>query len=99
MYKNGTEDSYDVTHFGQKLDFCNIRTIWDDLYKSSDFEKRQKEVENSIRENRWRKRGIAMVPQKHGIGFTEPRGSLKLLQRRCNGQYGRWIGFHLPRRR
>ncbi len=76
MYKNGTEDSYDVTHFGQKLDFCNIRTIWDDLYKSSDFEKRQKEVVKFNQENRWRKRGIVMVPQKHGIGFTEPRGSL-----------------------
>lgn len=76
MYKNGTEDSYDVTHFGQKLDFCNIRTIWDDLYKSSDFEKRQKEVVKFNKENRWKKRGITMVPQKHGIGFTEPRGSL-----------------------
>lgn len=76
MYRNGTEDSYDLTHFGQKLDFCNIRTIWDDLYTSSEFEKRQKEVEKFNRENRWRKRAIVMVPQKHGIGFTEPRGSL-----------------------
>lgn len=76
MYKNGTEDSYDLTPMGQKLDFCNIRTIWDDLYISSDFEKRQKDVEKFNQENRWRKRGIVMVPQKHGIGFTEPRGSL-----------------------
>ncbi len=76
MYRNGTEDSCDFTHFGQKLDFCNIRTIWDDLYKSSDFEKRQKAVVKFNQENRWRKRGIVMVPQKHGIGFTEPRGSL-----------------------
>lgn len=76
MYKNGTKESYDVTHFGQELEFCNIRTIWDDLYRSSDFEKRQKEVVKFNQENRWRKRGIVMVPQKHGIGFTEPRGSL-----------------------
>lgn len=76
MYKNGTEDSFDLTHLGQKLDFCNIRTIWDDLKSSSDFEKRRLEVEKFNQENRWRKRGIAMVPQKHGIGFTEPRGSL-----------------------
>lgn len=76
LYRNGTEDSYDVTHFGQKLDFCNIRTIWDDLYKSSDFERRQQEVVKFNQDNRWRKRSIAMVPQKHGIGFTEPRGSL-----------------------
>lgn len=76
MYRNGTADSYDVTPIGQKLDFCNIRTIWDDLYNSSDFENRRKEVEKFNRENRFRKRGIVMVPQKHGIGFTEPRGSL-----------------------
>lgn len=76
MYRNGTKDSYDVTHFGQELDFCNIRDIWDDLHKSSEFEKRQKEVEEFNSKNRWRKRAIVMVPQKHGIGFTEPRGSL-----------------------
>jgi xanthine dehydrogenase/oxidase len=76
MYRNGTKDSWDLTHFGQELDFCNIRTIWDELCKSSDFEKRQKEVDEFNRAHRWRKRGIVMVPQKHGIGFTEPRGSL-----------------------
>lgn len=76
MYRNGTADDYDMTHFGQKLNFCNIRTIWDDLYNSSEFEKRRREVDKFNQENRWRKRGICMVPQKHGIGFTEPRGSL-----------------------
>src|SRR3984957_7582724 len=76
MYKNGTADSYDLSPLGQKLDFCNIRTIWDDLYKSSDFEKRRAAVERFNQEHRWKKRGIVMVPQKHGIGFTEPRGSL-----------------------
>lgn len=76
MYRNGTKESYDMTHFGQELEFCNIRTIWDDLYRSSNFDKRQKEVVKFNQENRWRKRGIVMVPQKHGIGFTEPRGSL-----------------------
>ena len=33
-------------------------------------------VEEFNRSNRWRKRGIAMIPQKYGIAFTEPRGSL-----------------------
>lgn len=76
LYRNGTDESYDLTPLGQKLDFCNLRIIWDDLYQSSDFAKRQQEVEKFNQENRWRKRGIVMVPQKHGIGFTEPRGSL-----------------------
>jgi len=76
MYRNGTPDHYDTTHFGQELDFCNIREMWDSLKKSSNFEKRAGEVEKFNRQNRWRKRGIVMMPQKHGIAFTEPRGSL-----------------------
>jgi len=76
MYRNGTLENYDTTHFGQELDFCNIREMWDELKKSSDFEKRQREVEEFNRQHRWRKRGIVMMPQKHGIAFTEPRGSL-----------------------
>lgn len=76
MYRNGTPEDYDMTHFGQELDFCNIREIWDALKKSSHFEEREREVQAFNRKHRWRKRGIAMMPQKHGIAFTEPRGSL-----------------------
>ena len=76
MYRNGTPEAYDTTHFGQELDFCNIREIWDALKQSSDFVEREREVQAFNRKNRWRKRGIAMIPQKHGIAFTEPRGSL-----------------------
>jgi xanthine dehydrogenase/oxidase len=72
----GETKTFDRTHFGQDLIFCNIREIWDSLYQSSDFEKRAAAVEQFNRTNRWRKRGIAMIPQKYGIAFTEPRGSL-----------------------
>lgn len=76
MYRNGTADTYDTTHFGQELDFCNIREIWDSLKQSSNFVEREKEVQAFNQKNRFRKRGIVMIPQKHGIAFTEPRGSL-----------------------
>lgn len=76
MYRNGTPESYDTTHFGQELDFCNIREIWDALKQSSDFVERERAVQEFNRKNRWRKRGIVMIPQKHGIAFTEPRGTL-----------------------
>lgn len=72
----GETKVFDRTHFGQDLIFCNIRKLWDSLYESSDFEKRAEAVERFNRANRWRKRGIAMMPQKYGIAFTEPRGSL-----------------------
>jgi xanthine dehydrogenase/oxidase len=76
LYRTGGPDGFDTTHFGQDLYFCNIREIWDSLYQSSDFEKRAAAVEEFNRANRWRKRGIAMIPHKYGISFTEPRGSL-----------------------
>jgi xanthine dehydrogenase/oxidase len=76
MYKDGTPESFDVTHFGQELDFCNINEIWKELKKTSEFDKRANAVDEFNKKNRWRKRGIVMVPQKHGIAFTEPRGSL-----------------------
>ena len=64
--------------------------------KSSDFEKRRKEVVKFNQENRWRKRGIVMVPQKHGIGFTEPRGSLNSSSALVTVNMADGIGFHLP---
>ena len=76
MYRNGTLDHYDTTLIGQELDFCNIREMWDDLKKTSAFEQRERDVREFNRQNRFRKRGIVMMPQKHGIAFTEPRGSL-----------------------
>ncbi len=76
MYRNGTPEAYDTTHFDQELDFCNIREIWDDLKQSSNFVEREREVQTFNRKNRWKKRGIVMMPQKHGIAFTEPRGTL-----------------------
>ncbi len=76
MYRDGTAEEYDLTHFGQELDYFNVREMWDDLAKSSDFEAREKAVAEFNSKNRWRKRGIVMIPQKHGIAFTEPRGSL-----------------------
>jgi xanthine dehydrogenase/oxidase len=76
LYRTGDLKLYDYSHHGQKLMFCNIREIWDDLYRACDFESREREVQRFNRENRWRKRGIAMIPQKYGIAFTEPRGSL-----------------------
>ena len=76
LYRTGNLKDFDHTHHGQRLRFCNIREIWDELYQWSDFEKREQEIQEFNRTNRWRKRGIAMIPQKYGIAFTEPRGSL-----------------------
>src|SRR5262249_5104353 len=67
MYRTGSPEAFDRTHFGQDLVFCNIRELWDDLYRSSDFEARARGVDEFNETHRWRKRGIAMVPNKYGV--------------------------------
>jgi xanthine dehydrogenase/oxidase len=72
MYENGTPRKSQTTPYGEKLDHANLRTIWQRLMKTSDFERRRAEVEAFNRGNRWRKRGLTMIPLKYGIGY-QPR--------------------------
>ncbi|KAK4875652.1 hypothetical protein RN001_012074 [Aquatica leii] len=60
----------DTTHYNQKLEYCNILRCWNECLESSNFIKRQKQVEQYNREHRWKKRGISVVPTKFGIAFT-----------------------------
>ena len=76
FYRSGNLYDFDRAPYGQALQFCIITELWDDLMEKAEFQARSAAVEKFNRENRYRKRGIVMLPQKYGIGFTEPRGSL-----------------------
>ncbi|KAK5644720.1 hypothetical protein RI129_006020 [Pyrocoelia pectoralis] len=65
LYKEG-----DITHYNQRLDYCNLTRCWNECLESSNFYQRRVEVEKYNRENRWKKRGISVVPTKFGISFT-----------------------------
>eukprot|EP00090_Calanus_glacialis_P022255 TRINITY_DN34353_c0_g1_i1.p1 TRINITY_DN34353_c0_g1~~TRINITY_DN34353_c0_g1_i1.p1 ORF type:complete len:1353 (-),score=369.93 TRINITY_DN34353_c0_g1_i1:172-4230(-) len=65
LYKEGM-----VTHFNQKLTNCTIEKCWVECEKLADFASLQKEVSEFNSCNRWKKRGVAMVPVKFGIAFT-----------------------------
>ncbi len=65
MYRRG-----DVTPFGQALSYCYMREVWDYLKRVCDYGARKAEVETFNRANRWRKRGIAMLPVKYGSGYN-----------------------------
>lgn len=65
MYKEG-----DITHFGQRLEAFYIPSMWDKISALTDFPSRQAEVKKFNEENKWKKRGIAMIPTKFGINFT-----------------------------
>jgi xanthine dehydrogenase molybdopterin-binding subunit B len=48
LYRDAVTKNCDVTHHGQELQFCNIGEIWDDLYKSAEFERRERRDSRSI---------------------------------------------------
>ena len=65
LYQRG-----DVTPFGQSLSYCYMREVWDYLKDVCGYAAHKSEVEEFNRVNRWRKRGIAMMPVKYGSGYN-----------------------------
>nr|CDJ95017.1 Ferredoxin and [2Fe-2S]-binding and Molybdopterin dehydrogenase and CO dehydrogenase flavoprotein and Aldehyde oxidase xanthine dehydrogenase and Aldehyde oxidase and xanthine dehydrogenase domain containing protein [Haemonchus contortus] len=64
MYEEG-----DCTPFGMHLRQCNIRRTWYECKETSNYEQRLKLVREFNRSNKYRKRGIYMMPTRFGIGF------------------------------
>uniref|UniRef100_A0A1B6CHR7 xanthine dehydrogenase n=1 Tax=Clastoptera arizonana TaxID=38151 RepID=A0A1B6CHR7_9HEMI len=59
----------DMTHFNQLMEYCTIRRCWQECITNSNYLERRATVEKFNKENRWRKRGISMVPTAFGIAF------------------------------
>jgi xanthine dehydrogenase/oxidase len=58
-----------TTPGGQALEHCYLREVWDFAKEKSDFANRKKQVADFNAGNKWRKRGIALLPLKYGSGF------------------------------
>nr|XP_034184290.1 xanthine dehydrogenase isoform X2 [Osmia lignaria] len=65
LYKEG-----DITHYNQKLINCTLKRCWEECVLSSNYNERLAQVQKYNRENRYKKRGLAIVPTKFGISFT-----------------------------
>ena len=65
LYKEG-----ELTHFNQKLVNCTLSRCWDECSKMAGFNQLRAEVDQFNANNRWKKRGLAMIPVKFGIAFT-----------------------------
>ncbi|RZC77502.1 hypothetical protein C5167_001723 [Papaver somniferum] len=59
-----------VLHYGQELQNFTVPRICDELKSTCDFTEARKEADQFNLQNRWKKRGIAMIPTKFGISFT-----------------------------
>jgi xanthine dehydrogenase/oxidase len=60
----------DVTPFGQALTYCYIREVWEYLKEQADYANRKVAVDEFNKRNKWRKRGIYMLPVKYGSGYN-----------------------------
>ena len=66
MYKEG-----DHTPFLQKIDEdWHVPLLMSQLKQQCDYEKRKAAVEAHNQKNKWKKRGIALIPSKFGISFA-----------------------------
>ncbi len=59
-----------ITHYGQEVELNRLHTLYDELYKSSEYQKRREGINSFNASNEFYKKGMAMTPVKFGISFT-----------------------------
>ena len=62
-----------ITHFGQELtdDDVTMEACMDRVVEKTNYYERRKQVEEFNKENKWKKRGLYIVPNKYGIGMAQ----------------------------
>ncbi|PYP87934.1 MAG: xanthine dehydrogenase [Candidatus Angelobacter sp. Gp1-AA117] len=63
-------DRGDVTPFGQALSYCYMKDVWKFLKDKSKYHEKRRAVDDFNKKNRWRKRGLGMIPVKYGSGYN-----------------------------
>ncbi|CAH1783657.1 unnamed protein product, partial [Owenia fusiformis] len=61
----------DHTHYNQLLEGVTLERCWNECMDSSQYVQRKKNVEQFNKENNLKKRGIALMPLKQGVGFNK----------------------------
>ncbi|MFH2003951.1 MAG: xanthine dehydrogenase molybdopterin binding subunit [Bacteroidota bacterium] len=63
-------DNRNVTHYGQTVENNRLFMIYDQIVKSSEYQKRREEINDFNTKSEFVKKGIALTPVKFGISFT-----------------------------
>lgn len=58
-----------LTHYNQKLLNCNVERCFREVIESSSYRTRKAQVDAFNIENRWKKRGITVMPTMYGVGY------------------------------
>ncbi|XP_058793018.1 xanthine dehydrogenase-like [Phymastichus coffea] len=64
LYKEG-----DVTHYNQILENCTLQRCWKECLAFSNYQNRLQDIQKYNQENRYKKKGLAIIPTKFGIAF------------------------------
>ncbi|XP_052796223.1 xanthine dehydrogenase/oxidase-like [Mya arenaria] len=67
LYKDG-----DMAPCGTLMKNVTLPLLWRECKQGSHYEQRLKDVEDFNKQNRWKKRGIAMTATKYAVGFGLP---------------------------
>ena len=67
LYQEG-----DTAYFSQTLNHCTLKRCWEECRAQSNYEEQCKRVVEFNEKNKWKKRGISMIPTKFGIAFSGP---------------------------
>ncbi|XP_069464775.1 xanthine dehydrogenase/oxidase-like isoform X2 [Ambystoma mexicanum] len=67
MYREG-----DSTFYNQRIEELTVERCWEECCLSSNYHQRMKEKDDFNRKNRWKKRGMAIIPARFPIGFGIP---------------------------
>jgi len=65
LYERG-----DVTPFGQALSYCYMKEVWNYLKEKTNFAEKRARIDDFNKKNKWRKRGLCMMPVKYGNGYN-----------------------------
>ncbi|KAL2087932.1 hypothetical protein ACEWY4_016760 [Coilia grayii] len=60
-----------MTHYKMEFNPENMLRCWEECKKRSCLESRREDIAQFNQQNRWKKRGIAQVPIKYGVGFAD----------------------------
>ncbi|KAI1330712.1 xanthine dehydrogenase [Xylariaceae sp. FL0255] len=60
----------DLTHFNQKIEDWHVPLMYKQIQEEANYANRRKAVDEFNAKNKWRKRGLALIPTKFGISFT-----------------------------
>ncbi len=60
-----------LTHCNQVIESTSMNDCWSQCLKQSQFHETREEIKKFNAENKWKKRGISIIPTNFGIAFEQ----------------------------